>query len=165
MSKGCTIFLLCLAAMAMPIAGCGDAGNPATADSAAAQFPTEPLIDPNTATAEVLAQIPELSPELIGKIVAGRPYATPTQLRDVVAEELSEEAQRELYRVLFVRINLNSAANADIRLIPSSMSARRMAHEFEEYRPYQSIAQFSSEMSKYFSAEEVAFLLRYVTLD
>ena len=41
----------------------------------------------------------------------------------------------------------------------------RMAHEFEEYRPYQNIEQFRREIGKYVDEDEVARLERYVTLN
>jgi DNA uptake protein ComE-like DNA-binding protein len=62
-----------------------------------------------------------------------------------------------------VPINLNDAKRSDILLIPGI--GRRMAHEFEEYRPYSSIEQFRREMSKYVDDAEVARLEQYVTLD
>jgi radical SAM superfamily enzyme with C-terminal helix-hairpin-helix motif len=45
-------------------------------------------------------------------------------------------------------------------LIPGMSS--RMAHEFEEYRPYTSLAQFRREIGKYVDAKEVARLEQYV---
>ena len=41
--------------------------------------------------------------------------------------------------------------------------SRRMAHEFEEYRPYTSIEQFRREIGKYVDDDEVARFERYVT--
>jgi hypothetical protein len=40
----------------------------------------------------------------------------------------------------------------------------RMAHEFEEYRPYKNIEQFRKEIGKYVDQAEVARFERYVTL-
>jgi predicted DNA-binding helix-hairpin-helix protein len=37
----------------------------------------------------------------------------------------------------------------------------RMVHEFEEYRPYKSFAQFRKEIGKYVDAKEVARLEQY----
>ena len=45
-------------------------------------------------------------------------------------------------------------------LIPGMTS--RMAHEFEEYRPYTSLEQFRREIGKYVDASEVARLEQYV---
>jgi hypothetical protein len=39
-----------------------------------------------------------------------------------------------------------------------------MLHEFEEYRPYQSIEKFRREIGKYVKPDEVARLERYVTI-
>ncbi|MFB3078274.1 MAG: hypothetical protein ACE1Y4_09720, partial [Lysobacterales bacterium] len=64
---------------------------------------------------------------------------------------------------VFVPLKLNSAANADIRLIPGV--GRRMANEFEEYRPYMSMEQFRREIGKYVDAKEVARLEQYVVLE
>jgi len=41
----------------------------------------------------------------------------------------------------------------------------RMAHEFEEYRPYSNIEQFRREIGKYVDEAEVARLEQYVTLE
>jgi radical SAM superfamily enzyme with C-terminal helix-hairpin-helix motif len=38
----------------------------------------------------------------------------------------------------------------------------RMAHEFEEYRPYTSIKQFKREMAKYVDENEISRYLNYV---
>ena len=38
----------------------------------------------------------------------------------------------------------------------------RMAHEFEEYRPYEAMARFDREMAKYVDDDEVQRLAQYV---
>ena len=128
-------------------------------------FTTDPLLDPNTATKAQLEAIPQLSSEQADAIISGRPYATPTALHAVIGEGLSEEDQFAIYSALFVKVSLNKGENEDFRLVPTTLTARKLAHEFEEYRPYTSMEQFNREMSKYVSDEEVAFLERYVTVD
>ena len=54
------------------------------------------------------------------------------------------------------------AAERGILLIPGV--GNRMHHEFEEYRPYQSIEKFRREIGKYVKPDEVARLERYVTI-
>src|SRR5687767_12621455 len=44
------------------------------------------------------------------------------------------------------KLNLNTASETDFMTIPGM--TKRMVHEFEEYRPYQSIQQFRREISK-----------------
>lgn len=113
----------------------------------------------------MLSAIPGLPESAVSVIVSGRPFETPGDLHDAIGEILGEEAASTVYGLLFVKVGLNSGAENDYRLIPSTMSARQLAHEFEEYRPYESIDQFQREMSKYVSDEEVTYLTRFVTLD
>lgn len=128
-------------------------------------FVTAALINPNTASADVIAAIPGVGAELAQQVISGRPYATPSALHAVLIDAVDENELNTIYNAMFVTVDLNTGSNADYRLIPTTMSPGKLAHEFEEYRPYSSIEQFSREMSKYVSAEEVAFLRRYVTID
>ena len=134
-------------------------------EEVADMFATAALIDPNTADADVIAAIPGIDAELAQQIISGRPYATPSALHAVVKDAVDENALKAIYSTMFVTVDLNTGSNADYQLIPTSLSPGKLAHEFEEYRPYTSMEQFSREMSKYVSAEEVAFLQRYVTIN
>lgn len=129
------------------------------------EFTTAALIDPNTADADVMTAIPGIDAELAEQIISGRPYATPTELHAVLKEAVAETDLKVIYSAMFVTVDLNTGNNADYQLIPTTLSPRKLAHEFEEYRPYDSMEQFSREMSKYVSAEEVAFLERYVRIN
>jgi hypothetical protein len=135
------------------------------AKDAAEMFATAALIDPNTASADIIAAIPGVDAELAQQVISGRPYATPSDLHAVLKDAVDESELKTIYSAMFVTVDLNTGSNADYRLIPTTMSPGKLAHEFEEYRPYSSIEQFSREMSKYVSAEEVAFLQRYVTIN
>ncbi len=84
-------------------------------------------------------------------------------MHDLLTADLDESQLEELYARLFVPINLNEAKRSDILLIPGV--GGRMAHEFEEYRPYSNIEQFRREIGKYVDETEVARLEQYVTLD
>lgn len=134
-------------------------------EAATEKFVTAALIDPNTAAADVIAAIPGVDAELAQRVISGRPYPTPSALHAVLEDAVSESELRTIYSVMFVKVDLNTGSNADYQLIPSTLSPRHLAHEFEEYRPYSSMEQFSREMSKYVSAEEAAFLQRYVSIN
>ena len=67
-----------------------------------------------------------------------------------------------MYTRLWKPIDLNTASAQEIELIPGV--GPRMRHEFEEYRPYQSIEKFRREIGKYVNKQEVARLERYVTI-
>ena len=137
----------------------------AVAQEADETFVTAALIDPNTASADVIAAIPGIDAELAQQVISGRPYATPTELHAVIKDAVDESELKTIYSAMFVTVDLNTGSNADYQLIPTTMQPRRLAREFEEYRPYDSLEQFSREMSKYVSAEEIAFLRRYLTID
>ena len=58
------------------------------------------------------------------------------------------------------KINLNTATDAEFKTVPGV--GDRMAHEFDEYRPYASITQFRREMGKYVDADVIAAYEQYV---
>jgi DNA uptake protein ComE-like DNA-binding protein len=118
------------------------------------------ILDANSATANELSNIGENAAAVI---VAGRPFKTIGDLNAALGSSMSEDDLEALYGKVFVPIDLNSASREDILLIPGV--GGRMAHEFEEYRPYTSMEQFRREMAKYVDDEEVARLEMYVTLD
>jgi DNA uptake protein ComE-like DNA-binding protein len=118
------------------------------------------LVDPNLADRATLRSLPNVTDALADRIIAARPFTTATSLNDVVAAALGEQQRGELYSRLFRQINLNAASREEIMLIPGMTS--RMAHEFEEYRPYTSLTQFRREIGKYVDEKEVARLEQYV---
>ncbi len=87
----------------------------------------------------------------------------PCYLNAELAESLSAEELEELYGKLFVPLKLNSELQADFQLIPGV--GRKMAHEFDEYRPYSDMEQFRREIGKYVDEDEVARYEQYVILD
>jgi DNA uptake protein ComE-like DNA-binding protein len=97
---------------------------------------------------------------LADAIVEARPFTSAAALDAVTSASLGEAERAELYGQLFRQINLNTASEDEIMLISGMTS--RMAHEFEEYRPYTSLEQFRREIGKYVDAAEVARLEQYV---
>lgn len=152
--------VITLLTLILAIAACSAAES-----SSPMAFPTTPLLDPNSATEAQLLKAPGLTAQLVAKIIAGRPYATPSALHAAIGADLNENSQQLVYGSLFIKVGLNTGAGDDYKLIPSTMSPRKLAHEFDEYRPYESIEQFRREMAKYVSDEEVDYLARYVTLE
>ena len=118
------------------------------------------VVNPNLAGTEELAGLPHLDEKLAESIHAGRPYLDMLALHRVLKDSLSEEQLETLYARLFVPINLNAASREEILLVPGV--GPRMAHEFEEYRPYRALAQFRREVGKYVDDEELARLEQYV---
>ena len=121
-----------------------------------------PLLNPNQASAEELAALPGLDEALAEKILEARPFASQGDLLEALGKPLGEEILDALGRKMFIPLDLNSASREEILAIPGV--GPRMAHEFEEYRPYRALAQFRREIGKYVDDKEVARLERYVFL-
>ncbi|MET0398477.1 MAG: hypothetical protein ABW277_16905 [Longimicrobiaceae bacterium] len=141
-----------------------EAGAPATPPAAPAA-PTAAagaFLDPDQATRDELLAIPGFDAALADAVVAGRPYADMTAVDKVLAGRLGEPQRDSVYTRLWKPLNLNSATREEILLVPGV--GNRMAHEFEEYRPYRNIEQFRREIGKYVDQAEVARLERYVTI-
>lgn len=121
------------------------------------------VMNANAATAEEIVGLPHMDEILADVVVNNRPFVTVGELNHLLSSDLDDDQLEALYGRLFVPINLNNATRSDILLIPGV--GGRMAHEFEEYRPYSTIEQFRREIGKYVDEEEVARLEQYVTLE
>jgi len=132
------------------------------ADEPMEEAATAAVIDANAATAEELASFEGISAELAEAIANGAPYASVVDLNAKLLETLSAEEAAEVLVDIFVPVNLNSATEEEINLIPGMTP--KMVHEFEEYRPYANMAEFDREIGKYVDEAEVARFRNYVTL-
>ena len=118
------------------------------------------VLNPNLASADEMAALPHMTMDLANAIIEHRPHLTMLPLNEMLSQHLSDEQRAELYPQLFVPINLNTASEEEILLVPGV--GRRMAHEFDEYRPYHALAQFRREISKYVDDEQVATYEQFV---
>ena len=119
------------------------------------------VLDAGTATEAQLAALPHMNAARAKAIAAARPFASAVALdKTLAAQGLTADQRKELYARLFVPINLNTATKEEILLIPGV--GNRMLHEFEEYRPYASLAVFHREIDKYVDGAELARLGQYV---
>jgi DNA uptake protein ComE-like DNA-binding protein len=118
------------------------------------------VLNPNLASEKELMALPHLNAKLVKLIVDKRPLLRISELHALLSDSLKSEQLAALYAKLFVPINLNTATREEILLVPGV--GKRMAHEFEEYRPYRAMAQFRREIGKYVDAKEVARLEQYV---
>jgi len=139
--------LIALLLMAAAQVAYAQAGKPVT------------IVDANLVTEASLAKLPHMNAALAKAVIAKRPFKTVKDL-DSVLSSLTKEQRTELYAKLFVPINLNTATDQEILLIPGV--GNRMLREFKEYRPYTALAQFHREIGKYVDATELARLEQYV---
>ncbi len=152
----------------MVLGACGNT-SPDTADtrvddvaeaSMAISWPE--LINPNTATAEQVTALPGLPADVAAALLEARPFADMPAFHGFLSANLDADGVDAVSRIIFMPMDLNTTPEADFMLIPGV--GKKMAHEFEEYRPYADWAQFEREIGKYVDANEVARLRRFVTL-
>jgi len=113
------------------------------------------VLNANLATEKDLKAL-GLSSEIVSQILEQRPFLD-MKAFDALLEVENKEA---LYKKIFVPFNLNTTAEADFKMVPGV--GDKMAHEFEEYRPYISVKQFKREIGKYVDESEVERYLNYV---
>ena len=119
------------------------------------------IVDPNIATESDLAALPGMSPAVAARLVADRPFLRMAELDAFLTGQSLDTAQRTaLYSRMFVHLNLNTASDEEIQMIPNV--GARMLREFKEYRPYVALAQFDREIAKYVDDTELARLAQYV---
>jgi len=143
--------------------GCGGSNveeTPAPDPPAEEAASSAMVVNPNLAGSDELGALPEMGKVLVDAIMAQRPFLGMEALHPVVSQHLGEEEVEKLYVQMFIPINLNTASEEEILLVPGV--GKRMAHEFEEYRPYTAIAQWRREMGKYVDDTEVARMEQYV---
>ena len=163
-------FAAALAGSTLALAACSggaedaavDTDETAAATDVEAAAETTGVLDASTATAEQLAAVEGVSEELAAAIVAGQPFADVTAFNALLLETLSADEAAAVLEGVFVPVNLNEATEEQIRLIPGMTD--KMVHEFEEYRPYEDMAEFDREIGKYVDEAEVARFRNYVTL-
>lgn len=119
------------------------------------------IVDPNVASEADLAKLPHMNASTSKALVNRRPFLSMTALDEFLRTQGLTRAQlTDVYDRMFVQINLNTATNEEIQLIPRM--GPRMLHEFLEYRPYKSLAVFHREIDKYVDDSELARLEQYV---
>ena len=105
--------------------------------------------------------MPNMTPAIVKGLIEKRPFASITDLNAFLVEQKLTAAQAmEFYTKAFVHVNLNTATNPEILLIPGA--GQRMTIEFPGYRPWVSWAQFDRQISKYIGQEATDKLKQYV---
>ncbi len=118
------------------------------------------VVDANTVAEADLANLPGMTPAIARAVVAARPFDNIVAFNTfLLGQQLTQAQANELFKHAFIHINLNTATGEEILLVPGA--GKRMAREFDEYRPWKSYAQFDKEIGKYVDAKEVARLAQY----
>jgi DNA uptake protein ComE-like DNA-binding protein len=119
------------------------------------------LLDANVASEQDLLGLPHMTPAIAKGILEKRPFASVTNLHAYLLEQkLTAQQATDVYGKAFVHVNLNTGTREEFMLIPGAGS--RMAHEFAEYRPWKTWAQFDKEISKYVGQAETDRFKKHV---
>ncbi len=119
-----------------------------------------PFLNFNLAGEDELMRLPGMNQELASTVIEERPYLDMKALHSLLSEYMDDEMLNAIYAEAFVPMDLNTTPKDDFKLIPGV--GDRMAHEFDEYRPYTGIEQFRREIGKYVEETEVARYEQYV---
>jgi DNA uptake protein ComE-like DNA-binding protein len=119
------------------------------------------IADVNTAAEKDLLTLPHMTPAIVKGLIEKRPFGSIVELNTYLSGQSLTPAQlTEFYGKAFIHVNLNTGTAEEILLIPGA--GKRMAHEFEEYRPWKTWAQFDKEIRKYVGQAETDRLKQYV---
>lgn len=116
----------------------------------------------NTTPEDQFKIIPGVGDRMAHEFKEYRPYTKLAQFRKEIGKYVDEDEVARLEQYIFIPVELNSASEEDILALPGV--GNRMAHEFEEYRPYESMEQFRKEIGKYVDENELSRLERFVYL-
>ncbi len=116
----------------------------------------------DTGTPEEILLIPGAGKRMVHEFAEYRPWKTWSQFDKEISKYVGQPETDRLKQYVFIPVNLNTATDEDILSIPGA--GKRMVHEFKEYRPWKTKAQFEKEIGKYVDAKEVARLWRYVVI-
>lgn len=117
---------------------------------------TATLLNANLASEASLLEA-GLSQEVVTSIMNERPFLAIESFVEVLGASSDLDA---VFAKVFVPLNINETAEDTFKLIPGV--GDRMAHEFEEYKPYVNLNQFRKEIGKYVDEQEVARLEQYI---
>lgn len=117
-------------------------------------------INLNNFTNEELQLMPGMTNRWVREFNEYAPYENLEEFRREMAKYTDAAGVAALEKFVFVPLDLNSASDEDFMTIPG-MTARWL-REFNEYKPYENMDEFNSEMGKYADALVVSQLARYV---
>lgn len=119
-------------------------------------------INLNTASGEEILLVPGAGKRMAREFAEYRPWKSYAQFEKEIGKYVDAKEVARLAQYTFIPLDLNTATEADFMTIPGA--GKRMAHEFDEYRPWKTQAQFEKEIGKYVDAKEVKRLWRYVII-
>jgi DNA uptake protein ComE-like DNA-binding protein len=107
------------------------------------------IMDLNSMSEADLLKLPGVTAAIAKGLIDKRPFGSIVDADAYLVSQgiTTPEQKAEIYTKAFVHLNLNTCTAAEVNLVPRI--GRRMAREFEEYRPWKSWAQFDRDIGKY----------------
>lgn len=125
-------------------------------------------VDLNRGSDAEFLLIPGVDNAKLQAIKAGRPYKTLAQFETALGKAAKPTEVTQIVRYVFIPIELNTFTQETIESFASiGVGTRRWIREFNEYRPYTSMAQWEREIGKYIrnNPNELKRLGRYVYIE
>ena len=119
-------------------------------------------INLNTATGEEILLVPGAGKRMAREFAEYRPWKSYAQFEKEIGKYVDAKEVARLAQYTFIPLNLNTASAEDFMTVPGA--GKRFAHEFDEYRPWKTQAQFEKEIGKYVDAKEVKRFWRYMVI-
>lgn len=125
-------------------------------------------VDLNRGTDAEFLLIPGVDNAKLRAIKAGRPYKAFAQFEAALGKVAKPAEVTQIERYVFIPMELNTFTQEIIEsFAPIGVGTRRWIREFNEYRPYTSMAQWEREIGKYIrnNPAELKRLERYVYIE
>lgn len=119
------------------------------------------LVEPNVAADSTLAAIAPLNADIAAALKAARPILSVVDLDALLGGKgIAKPARTELYKKVFVHVDLNRGTDAEFMLIPGVDA--KMLTAIKSGRPYATFAPFTAAVTKASNASEAARIEQYV---
>lgn len=130
--------------------------------NAAAQLgPQQGLIEPNVATDSAMMSVPAVTAAVATALKDARPILSAASLDSLLGAHSISKAQRaDIYKKMFVHVDVNRGSDAEFMLIPG-MDAKRLA-AIKAGRPWKTFDALGAAISKAMPAPEVARTEQYL---
>ena len=111
------------------------------------------LVEPNVAADSTIAAMPPLNADIAAALKAARPILSVVDLDGLLGTKGIAKPQRtELYKKLFVHVDLNRGTDAEFLLIPGVDA--KMLTAIKSGRPYKTFQPFTAAVTKASNANE-----------
>lgn len=119
------------------------------------------LLEPNVASDSAMMTLPGMNDALVTALKGARPILSAVALDSILGSKSLGKPQRaELYKRMFVHVDVNRGTDAEFMLIPG-MDAKRLA-AIKTGRPWKTFEQFDAAMAKAMPAADVPKTEQYL---